>query len=618
MYNVYDYDIKEYTLFTTRQEDEWIPSKNMYKYDWINSTKLVNYSENEKYISYQGLPISYRDEEKDGVTKRYLYPHFNTYEAYDGNPYYQMKGGWLAKYATNGDETIPFMFDIKNNIVTKKDDNLNRELFTETVKNIKCVDTIQDLLTNPSLATGNGDICQVTDLSGRYAVIDGYVYPLYTELTEEGESGYTYLYATIENNSLSVGNALFTEYVIISNPYYPENRQRIDLTDEYYNNSEIKIYLIVNDDESYDIDVFSKDMSISTFTVFENGKYMDGDNFTNYFMINNVDYYNELSTLGWQQLRDTEYEYYKINTVTDYREGNNPHTGHMRYDNGHEYLTYFQRVFKHVSDNDLVDYRQYDENDLNYIEDMYELGFSNLISDNDCENNYDKYLRKDNKCHYFGQIFSRIDDEGNDNRDGLSCFKKRKLADSSMFDIIETSTTEETTNNQCQTEEVVTEKVTMHRDAYNITDIYRGIEIDDEDGTPKINILNYGNTYEKFGEYGNYDDTLIDNITDQIVNTKRMEIEFYIKSTKEYSPEWLEEVKYIDSVILPYLTQMIPSTVIWSVKYVTRNAVFDWDEKPGDCTIETFQVDDESVSCGEMSNDKFRIKLTANRSRKNE
>ena len=86
-----------------------------------------------------------------------------------------------------------------------------------------------------------------------------------------------------------------------------------------------------------------------------------------------------------------------------------------------------------------------------------------------------------------------------------------------------------------------------------------------------------------------------------------MEIEFYIKCNKEYSTEWLEEVKYIDSVILPYLTQMIPSTVIWSVKYVTRNADLDWDAEPDKCIEHNFAVDDNNVTCREMQDNEFTI-----------
>ena len=532
LYNLYDYEIKEYTMFTTREEDEWVPRKNMYKYDWINSTKLISYGSNRTgYIPYQGLPVSYREVEEGGEKKRYLYPHFDSYNIYDGNPYYQMNGGWMRKR--------PFMFDVNNNIVMEdyeSDNRRDRSLFTETVKNIKCVDTIQELLSTPSLANGSGDICQVMDLSGRFAIIDGYMYTLYTEYSDSenpNDRGNSFFYATVSNNSLSVGNAFFTDYVIISNPYQPEYKQRIDLTDEYYNDKQIKIYILGNAEDGYDIDVYSKDMSISTFTVFENGQYMEGENFTNYFRINNIDYYNELSVLGWQQLRSDEYEYYRMSTITDYREGNNPHTGHMNYDNGHEYLTYFQRVFKTAMDEDLIDYRQYGEEDSEFIEEIGDLGFKNLIDDDDCEKDYDKYLREDNKCHFFGVIGSNPDVRSN-----MSCFDKRS---------------------------------TLDGDSYPITSVIRKSIIDDFNKTPVISGLTYGETYPERGEEGDYKDKPIDKVTDQIVNTKRMEIEFFIKNRDEYSAEWLAEVKYIDSVILPYLTQVIPSTVIWTVKYTTKD-----------------------------------------------
>ena len=624
LYNLYDYDIKEYTLFTTREEDKWIPEKNMYEFDWVNSTKLITYnttaSKNGEYITYQGLPISYKEVEikqndNSIIKKRYLYPHFNTNGMYDGNPYYQMDGGWMQKK--------PFVFDYMNNIIPEdynskyetlyvsnadgsttkyeseaiekftegytvkreKISNRNTELFTETVKNVKCVQTIQELLSTPSLVNGSGDICQVVDLSGRYAVIDGFVYPLETEYKDnETNKGYSFFYATISNHSLSIGNAFFNDYVIISNPYAAGYKQRIDLLDEYYEDRTIKIYILettFTDEETqevktkYDIDVYSKENSISTFTIFENGKYMEGDNYTSYFRINNIDYYNELSVLGWQQLRDDEYEYYRLNTIIDYREGNNPHTGHMRYDNGHKYLTYFQRIFKKVLDEDLIDYRQYEESDTKYIEDMQDLGFDNLIDNDVCVNDYDKFLREDNKCHFFGKIASKIDDACNDSRSSLSCFEKREKAASDRYDKI---------NGECIPIE----------GSYNLTDIFRKSLIDDSDGVPKIKNIRYGEFYDELGEYAEhydentqeyvkgYDTSKLDNVTDQIVNTKRMEIEFFIKNSKEYSKGWLEEVKYIDSVILPYLTQMIPSTVIWRVKYTTRDKD-DWcetDNKP--------------------------------------
>lgn len=545
LYDLYDYDIKEYTLFTTGIIDEWDASKNMYNYDWINSTKLISYNNND-YEPYQGLPVYYKEEEKEnGVKERRLFPHFNSYDYYDGNPYYQMNGGWMQKK--------PFMFDTKNNIVVEKDE-LDNKLFTETIKNIKSVGTLKELLSNHTLAEKKGDICQVDDLSGRYAIIDGYVYDILTE--NDSTDAFDFIYATIENNSLSVGNAFFSDYVIISNPYEPNGKQRIDLTDEYFNNTKIKVYILKENDQ-YTIDVHSKESSISTFTVFENGKYMEGDNYTNYFIINDVDYYNELSVFGWRQLRNDEYEYYRMNTISDYREGNNPHTGHMHYDNGHEYLTYFQSIFKYTYEKDLFDYRQYDENDIDKLEDIETVGFKNLIDDDKCVVNYDSFLREDSKCHYFGTMISLA------NREGITCFNKR-------FD----SDLENESN-------------------YSVMDVTRKSLIYDYDENgdnmnPELRNLRYGNVYGFLGEKGTYNYSEMDRkVTDQIVNTKRMDIDFYIKNKNEYSKEWLEEVKYIDSVILPYLSQMIPSGVIWRVNYITRNSETWGSNATTDCYPQT-------------------------------
>lgn len=499
---VYDYDIKEYTLFTTRIDDTFDANKNMYHYDWINSIKL---NASREYDSYEGLPVIYRS----GDTQtRYLYPNFQSGVKYDGNPYYQMNGGWLSKK--------PFMFDINNNIIPANFDTNNRRsvtLFTETVRNIKCVQTLGELLSNKSLAINSGDICQVVDLSGRFAVVDGIVYDLYDET-----DNISYFYVTIENNSLTVGNAFFTDYVYVNNPYAVDGKKKYDLNDDSNNGHDIKVYVIKKEDGTYDIDVHSNSNSITTFTVFENGKYMEGDNYTNYFRVNNPNFFNELSIVGWQQLRDNEYEYYIMNSIVDNNKGNNPHTGHMNYDSGHEYLTYFSRIFKNAYDNSSFDSRKISD-DEDIYEDVHDYGFKNLIDEDSCNKNYDNFLREDTKCHYFG--------------DYLYYDKDHNLQ--------------------------------LHK--YNIDNV------DDVTLIPRKPVLSFDKVeVQHYGEEitGIARDN-IDGVTNQIVNTKRVDIEFYLNSETPYSNEWLEEVKYIDSVILPYLTQMIPSTIICTINYKQSN-----------------------------------------------
>lgn len=52
---------------------------------------------------------------------------------------------------------------------------------------------------------------------------------------------------------------------------------------------------------------------------------MEGDDFTNFFRINDTLYSNELSILGWEQLKTNDYDYYRVNSEKDYYFGNNPH-----------------------------------------------------------------------------------------------------------------------------------------------------------------------------------------------------------------------------------------------------------------------------------------------------
>ena len=503
-YKPYDFDVKEYTVFTTRIQDGTLIYDNDNK-KWIidiegDVSKLNGYkltrTRGTADDPYNGLPVYYRDKDVDSDHKeRYIYPSFQNYLSYDGLLYYQMNGGWLSKY--------PCTFDKDDTIVSAE----TTGLFTETIRNIKSVQTLDELLSNKSLAQHKGDICEVVDLPEERVIIDGVVYDLLTD-----ESNNKYFNATVENNSLSVGNSFFTDYVVISGP---NGNIRINLNDDFYNGKTVKIYLSDNT-----VDVHSDTDSISTVTVFSGGTYLEylrnhTDKITNYFILNNPDYSDELSVMGWKQLSSDEYDYYVMNTIVDNDKGNNPHTGHGMYDKGHEYLLRFRRLFKPIYENSLFDLSLVTGNTDVYAE-SYECGFKGLISEDDCNLNYDNYLQIDDKCHYFGDYFKR---------DG-------------------------------ETTIVTTAETYDLNDSKFIT------------GTTRYTDL-------KFGElsaytYGDKAEGTIDGVTNQIVNTKRVDIDFYLTSQVEYSKEWLEEVKYIDAVILPYLTQVIPSTVILSVNFKNK------------------------------------------------
>lgn len=505
----YDYEIKEYTSFTKRIEDTYIDSLGDYKYNWINQSKNISYGTDE-YVPYQGIPVTYRDT-NDG--KRYLYPNFQKDATYDGNPYYQMNGGWLS--------VAPYLFDKDDNLVIKKE---NSNIYNETLRNIRSVNALQDLFEIPLQNLNDGDIVYVTNISGEFAVVDGRVYPLEEEY--DGNSTYRYFRIEVMNSSAIIGNAYFNDYVIVSDPYSVDSKRRYGLADGESDGISIKVYLIKRENILGDsIYAYSDEESVSTFTVFKNGKYMDGENFTNYFRINDTLYSNELSILGWEQLKTNDYDYYKVNSEKDYYFGNNPHTGHLHYDNGHEYFTYFRHLFRYAYDNSLFnegvlsEYPRYDDEDL--YEDIDDFGFKSLINDDSCQLDYEDFLTEDSKIHYFGNYYNdngsyeySLDDKPNKYEYNLSTINPKTI----------------------------------------------GVEPVDSDS------VGYGRI-QPCGDNTVEGKTHIDGVTNQIVNNKVVKVIFYIRDDNFYSKTALEEIKYLESVVVPYMTQMMPSGAILGTEY---------------------------------------------------
>lgn len=474
----YDFDIIEYTSFADRREDEWKDRYQNYEIDWFNSTKLINYStttpENDFYVKYQGLPVTYRDVVKDGETKRYLYPYFDKNAELDGDPYFQMNGGWLLEK--------PFKFDNDNNILINSGYNTHEE----TMRGIKSVRDIGALLSVPGQNLDDGDIYYVSDIKEKICIVDGKTYKLHID-----DDGNRYITVYVVDNSLLVGVTTFTYDVFVSVPSGERKYSLEDKEDGY----PINIYLYVDEDGKYNIKAYSAEWTIGTFALFEDGHYESGspEEFTNYFRLNNVRYHTDLSEYGWTQLKKDDEDYYRLNCITDYYKGNNPHTGKLRYDNGHEYFTYFQQLFKYPLENDLFDVRCFDNKDV--ILDAEKFGFSGLIHDDLCNKQYDDLMLEDSKIHYFGNYH-----EGN------------------------------------QSYTYVIDKVGAEGE-YNIMDMKPYDAKKPQDG-----------------------------ITHQIVNNKRVDMIFYLHFGM-YSQEGLKEVKYLEDVVIPYVTQMIPSTTILNVEY---------------------------------------------------
>ncbi len=514
----WDYEIVEYSSLTERIEDKWDNVHQMHRIDWINSTKIItydtrstsNYSKygsDNNYVSYQGLPISYRD--INGT--RYLYPHFYSSSEIDGNPYFQMDGGWLSKTLENkkGNDKgrYNFQFDVDDNIAytchvpsgyTDASGNVidNHPLYKETIRNIRRVDNIHDLLATPSNSIADGTIYYVSNIEKDVAVVDNEVFTI----NYEYDNGKTLSYISLKKGDdyIKIGdNKFFTDTIIVYDNEGKETSYNISLQPIGY---EVKAYILENTTNKpqfickadiegvYTIDSFLilKDEATSTST--------------NYFIIDDAFYSQRLADKngrnGWRRLEETDPSYIRINTIANYYGGNNPHNGNMVYDNGHEYFTYFKRLFKHASDNDLFDERCYDSFYTVLDDEISEIGFKGLIGDNEYIKQYDTKLIEDSKIHYFGSYYKTKDDG-----------------------ILETIS------------------------KYNINDNSKMIG-----GTP-------------------YKGNNIDEITDQVVNNKRLTIKFNLHN-EWHTNQGQCEVKYIDSIVMNYITQMIPSTAIVDVQYV--------------------------------------------------
>ena len=479
-----DYEIIEYITASNYLTDHWKNDyRKMNEYDWYNYTKTVAYDTSDYlngiYHSYQGLPVrAYINEggtyhQVDRVPygtslndkDKYLFPYFSPNKIIDGNPYYQMNGGWLNR--------TPKVLDKDNNSVTA---NANTKLFKETYRNIRNVNGIKDLLNIPKTSLHDNDLCYVEDLSGNFVIADGHICELNTD--DKG----TYIKTTIINNTAKVGDKIFASELTVS---MPDDTIMKYVFNEYPENTEIRIYIGNNTKK---IIVYGKYYAINNILFYSNGNITNtyapiaqvADNTMHYLKLKNVNNKTELNQYGWSFLETNSDEYKRLNTVVDKFKGNNPHTGHMNYDGGKEYISYFTQIFKYALEENQFNEKCYGNDFFQKMEDLESVGFTSL-NDNNYVYCYPEY--PDTKIHYLG--------------DSLS------------------------TN-----------------------------------GTK----TKYSNSLLK-SEHPSVTQTLLStNVTDHIMNIKRVDINFL--GTKSDAM-----VKYFDNVVMNYLEQILPSTLIINVNY---------------------------------------------------
>ena len=584
-FSPYDFELIEYSSFTKRIEEKWNAPHDMYNIDWINSTKLLTYtySSNEGdvgYLPYQGIPVAYRNDDynyckkcsgtttnkdeayidSDGkpVPVRYLYPKFNVEEEYDGDPYFQMNGGWLSRYIQDGSDRTNIMFDNENNIISNKD--INASIHTETVRNIKTVNTLNELLDIPAVDLSPNDIYYVKNLSVPYAIIDGEIYPINYD-----EDGKKYINLTVENRSITIGSAYFDsdERITVYNSNGGTTAYAIEDKEDGY---ELQAYIYMDKDPMF-IASGRTGLGISSFSLFENGRIYTGEKvddekqYTHYFKISDIYQSGNMSDKvtpdGWKQLAETDADYHRVNSIKDYYKGNNPHSGNQSYDNGHEYFLYFKDLFKYAYENNEFDTRCY-EGDIPY-DDISKIGFRGLVASGDSDVNYDGNLIADNKIHYFGNYkkpnVKKSDENPYDRK--IESIERYIYAynDDGEFD----------------------EKL-----RYNYARRY-GLEVKDEKDLSGITGYNLSTAEYMMDGFSGYTEesvsaltdidtaTTVDASTNQIVNNKRLKMKIYLRNKNWTSNDGLCELKYLDEIVIPYITQIIPSSTIFEVQYVKRN-----------------------------------------------
>ena len=522
-----DYEISEYSWSTEPIEDKWDCLHNMYYFDWVNSTKNIVYdyrgtseytnaSASSDYVYYQGLPVGYKDVGTEEPKRRFLYPNFNKDEKYDGDPYFQMKGGWQNKVYEDGNKKYYFQFNEDFTNIIKSD---TKPIYKETVKSIKSVNTLSDLLSISIGDTFDGDICFVSSIYDNVMVVEDTVYNIYTEYNDKNERR-RFVKLMKEGGSIRLTSSkYFSDDITVFDENISPKRYDIENVE---NGFIIKAYINDTNSEPTEDNIYldrkflcisenDGEFSITTVTIIESD---DKHEYTNYFLLDNAQFANMMAREfdvvgedkkvienGWRRLKYTDDDYKRISTLTNYFKGNNPHNGNLTYDNGYEYFSYFNTLFKYASENYLFDERCHDDVDSLIDELNDTCGFKSLSKEN-----YNITINEDSKVHYFGNYQTYVYD--------------KKKNDNVLTSITYTSLNDM----DC-------------RKYSGNTMIYKNVDVTDK-------------------------------VTNQIINTKRMSITFFVdKFSKEYT--WTQ-IKYIDDVVMNYLTQLIPSTAIVDIKYKTR------------------------------------------------
>ena len=485
-------DLNKLNLYSTVSSDDWdyfieecvavadpieLENNSLYeKFRVINSYhKLISYEED---LNSMNIPTDWRGLMVREIDNK-LYPYFGKNKEYDGNPYYQMYGGWLHK---------DYFFD--------KDDKVCKlETFTETINKVKTVDRLKDLVSLPYSLLNNGDIYYVKNLASDFITIGSMVYelkPYPQQFTNNTSKQWYYFEVDVVNGSCIVGDTIYRDGLSLREPApknYDSNTLYIDTVkplNTYQDGTYIKIFVDYNGKLTIGGTNVLEIQTLNNIAILNSSNTTSNKLASNYFKLINAKNFNTVSLLkstetkdanvGWVQLSIDSADYKKVSMVTDYFYGNNPHTSTYQSDLGYEYMDYFIHLFKHSVENDLFNW---DTIFTSYCKDDVKL---NELSEKISVFGFKDLKSSKNSCGY------------NNNKDS------------------------------------------------------------------KIHAVGWKDSSIK--------NNLTEEISNQTINLKLVNICF--KCNDKDKNTRLTRFKYIDSVVLPYLTQVLPSTLIINVKYVTN------------------------------------------------
>ena len=507
--------------------------------------------------SLQGLPcrmytIDYRKNDSDAPNIfTYIVPWFDKLSEYDGNPYFQMYGGWgkMYKKEINNSNLTPL-----NELFSTSDEYINVSGFTQfslsdfddgkyasdtavgdyypynkesgdttgwksiIIENLNSGDTINiDTLQENSGITTDMECVIVSSEERVLRLYDG-VFSSVT-ISEDNstmvlmERNYDDVYVNHTHNYLKKINGV---------RFYDETCKYIRVVRNLDELKNITLDNLSNGDIYYVYDISDYDESLDL---------------SHYFIINDVDYSNEISEDGWKNIPNSDIsngnmdgvKVLYLESILDDNKGNAPHTGNGHYDDGDEYLNYFRQLF------------YYSLKNYNFTDDAYDTCDTGEINPNIKNIGFNLVLQKDNmKCWYFKNTSSNND-----------IFKLTDNTENNSGDTFGSIVFNASPDEDLKVGKEANYKTTHGSDLmpYNFT-------------PSPYDLSKNGESYDVAA-------------ADSIINIKKLRLQF--NSKYALSNEFR---KFIISSVMPYVKQIIPSTTILEISILGEESTFKKFEIP--------------------------------------